>query len=273
MTGMGQSSELHWGFPNGTERRETLALADGGDGTLYFRLSAARLRESGAAALRVTPSFGHAEKGDAGYWFSPYGYYGEWNRDNGFFRPGADRMNMPMFGWATQRGAWLAVIVSLRLYPRMVVEAEGGRYAVSCELDGELCREPYEDFEIVFHPFPAGTGYAALARRYRELQIAHGAIRPLRERMADLSCKRVKRCGLFESRPPEIAEAANPFQRDLKGLERYVRQRVQDGLRIRHFPEKGQRQMQVLLRREAAADTAVIELVLRMNERVLHFIR
>ena len=181
---MGQSSELHWGFPNGTERRETMALADGGDGTLYFRLSAARLRESGAAALRVTPSFGHAEKGDAGYWFSPYGYYGEWNRDNGFFRPGADRMNMPMFGWATPRGAWLAVIVSLRLYPRMVVKAEGGRYAVSCELDRELCREPYEDFEIVFHPFPAGTGYAALARRYRELQIAHGAIRPLRERMA-----------------------------------------------------------------------------------------
>lgn len=64
--------------------------------------------------------------------------------DDGLFRPGRDRMNMPMFGWATPRGAWLAVIESLRLYPRMVVEAQGGRYAVSCELGEELCRNPYE---------------------------------------------------------------------------------------------------------------------------------
>ncbi|MBR0057517.1 MAG: hypothetical protein IJP66_09335, partial [Kiritimatiellae bacterium] len=94
-------------------------------------------------------------------------------------------MNMPMFGWATPRGAWLAVIESLRRYPREVVEARDGEYSVSCELADELCREPYEDFEIAYHPFPAGTGYAALARRYRELQLRSGAVRPLRERAAE----------------------------------------------------------------------------------------
>ena len=179
-----ESAGLLWSFPDGSQAHESMPLSRGVDGTLSLRLPAARLRESGAIALLITPPFGHAEKGEAGWWFSPYGYYGEWDRDDGRFRPGRDRMNMPMFGWATPRGAWLAVIESLRLYPRMVVEARGGDYSVSCELGEELCRNPYEDFEIVFHPFPAGTGYATLARRYRELQLARGAVRPLHERAA-----------------------------------------------------------------------------------------
>ena len=179
------SIELIWFMPGSPPKREVAQPVCRDDGTLSLRVSAARLRESGASALRLTPSFGHAEKGEAGWWFSPYGYYGEWDRNEGFFKPSADRMNMPMFGWATPRGAWLAVIESLRLYPRMVVEAKEGHYAVSCELGEELCRDPYEDFEIVFHPFPAGTGYATVARRYRELQLARGVVRPLRERAAE----------------------------------------------------------------------------------------
>jgi hypothetical protein len=178
---------LIWSFPDGTQRHEAapLDMATRSCGAMSLRIPAARLRESGASSLRVTPSFGRAEKGESGWWFSPYGYYGEWDRDDGFFRPGMDRMNMPMFGWATPRGAWLAVIESLHIGPRMAVEAKGGRYAVSCELDGALCREPYADFEIVFHPFSAGTDYATLARRYRELRLAAGAVKPLRERAAE----------------------------------------------------------------------------------------
>ncbi len=117
-------ADLFWSFPDGSCKCESLSLPRDGDGTLSLRVPAVRLRESGAVALRVTPSFGHAEKGEAGWWFSPYGYYGEWDRDDGLFRPGRDRMNMPMFGWATPCGAWLAVIESLRLYPRMVLEAK-----------------------------------------------------------------------------------------------------------------------------------------------------
>jgi hypothetical protein len=179
-------ADLLWTFTDGSRKRESATLAPRDAGTVHsLRIPALRLRASGAISLRITPSFGHAEKGEAGFWFSPYGYYGEWDREEGFFKPSADRMNMPMFGWATPRGAWLAVIESLRLYPRMVVEAHDGHYAVSCELDEELCRDPYEDFEIVFLPFPIGTGYATLARRYRELQLARGIVKPLQERAAE----------------------------------------------------------------------------------------
>ena len=175
-------AEIVWTFENGGSASETAALARRAGGVLSLRIPAGRIRERGAASMRLTPSFGRARRGEAGYWFSPYGYYGEWDRGNGLFRPGGDRMNMPMFGWATPRGAWLAVVTSLKCYPREVVEARDGEYSVSCELGAELCRGPYEDFEVEFHPFPPGTGYAALARRYRELQLACGAVKPLRDR-------------------------------------------------------------------------------------------
>ena len=122
------NAELLWTHPDGSQRRESAVLEPCGEGAVALRIPAERLRGSGAAALRVTPEFGHARKGEAGYWFSPYGYYGEWDREDGIFRAGKERMNMPMFGWATPRGAWLAAITSLRLYPREVVEAKGGKY-------------------------------------------------------------------------------------------------------------------------------------------------
>ncbi len=177
--------ELEWTFADGRTEQECVLPSARPDGTPVLRLCAASIAKKGAVCLSVTPAFARAGKGDSGWWFSPYGHYGEWDRDEGRFFADDDRMNMPMFGWATPEGAFLAIVTSLRCYPKMLVEARSGRYAVSCVLDGELCSEPYEDFEIEYHVFPAGTGYAALCRRYREHQLSRGAVRPLRDRVAD----------------------------------------------------------------------------------------
>ena len=175
-------AELAWTMPDGRIERESVPLGVV-DGLPCVRLAAGAIRAKGAARLAVTPEFARADKGEAGWWFSPYGHYGEWDRDEGSFFADDDRMTMPMFGWATPRGAFLAEIVSLKCYPKLLVAASAGRYAVSCVLDGELCSEPYEDFGIVYHAFPAGTPYATLCRRYRERQLARGAVTPLRERV------------------------------------------------------------------------------------------
>ena len=103
-----QEITLLWTLPNGETSCESVALEQRQDGTSALRLSAESIRSRGAASLAVTPSFGHADKGEAGYWFSPYGHYGEWDSDEGRFLADDDRMNMPMFGWATSGGAWLA---------------------------------------------------------------------------------------------------------------------------------------------------------------------
>lgn len=178
-------AEIVWTSANGDTVSETMTLKRRPDGALSLRLPVERIRERGASLVSLTPLFGLAHKGEPGYWFSPYGHYGEWDRDEGRFFADDDRMIMPMFGWATPQGAFLAIVTHLKCYPKMLVEVKGGRYYVSCVLDGELCSDPYENFEIEYHQFPAGTGYATLARRYREYQLARRAVKPLRERVLD----------------------------------------------------------------------------------------
>ena len=175
---------LEWRFADGRVAKETVRLAEEGEVT-SLSLKREDIVGKGAVSLKVTPDFAHARKGEAGYWFSPYGYYGEFDRDSGSFFSAEERMNMPMYGWSTPRGAFLAIITSLKYYPKHRVDVKDGAYAISCVLEEQLCRRPYEDFRIEFHRFPAGTGYAALAKRYREYQLGRGAVKPLRERVKD----------------------------------------------------------------------------------------
>ncbi len=177
-------AELSWTLDDGRTVVEEAPLAETDD-TLVLRIPSAAIRAKRAKRLAVTPDFGRAEKGEGGWWFSPGGHYGEFDRENGLFLADGWRMGMPMFGWATPRGAWLAVVTSLPCYPQEEVAAKGGRYRVSCVLGEELCRDPYEDFEIAFFRFPAGTDYCVLAKRYREYQLSRGVVSPLKERAAD----------------------------------------------------------------------------------------
>ena len=172
---------LTWTLADGSTVAETRPLEAHGD-VSSLTVPAAEIRAKRAKGLVVTPSFGRAQKGEAGYWFSPYGHYGEWDCDNGTFAAARERMNMPMYGWATPRGAHLAVITGLKCYPRLSVTAKNGAYAVSCELVEELCRNPYEDFRIEYHRRAPGTSYGALAGIYRDRQIARGAVKTLAER-------------------------------------------------------------------------------------------
>ena len=176
------TAELVWQKADGAAETNRVALADAGD-RWVLSLSAAEIRAKGATGLCVTPDFARARKGEAGYWFSSYGRYGEFDRDAGVYATDGIRMPLPMFGWSTPRGAYLAVITSLAHYPGLRVTAADGRYALSCTLDAELCRAPYEDLSIAYWKFPAGSDYATLAKRYRRHQLDRKAVTPLAERV------------------------------------------------------------------------------------------
>lgn len=177
-----ETAELVWLNADGSAATNRVALADAGD-RWTLRLPADEIRAKGATGLRVTPDFARAAKGEAGYWFSSYGRYGEFDRAAGVYATDGIRMPMPMFGWDTPRGAYLAVVTSLANYPGLRVEAADGRYAISCTLDADLCRAPHEDLAISYYRFPAGTGYATLAKRYRQYQLDRKAVTPLSERV------------------------------------------------------------------------------------------
>lgn len=152
------------------------------DGGWRLRLTKEAIKLKKAVSLTILPSIGQARQGEAGYWFSPYGYYGEWDRSNGRFEAVGERMNMPMYGWATPRGAWLAIVTSLPYYGSEVVTVTNGLYQVGYRLGSELCGAPYEGLIIDFRSFPAGTGYAELCSFYRKYQLDRGAVKTLRER-------------------------------------------------------------------------------------------
>ena len=171
---------LKWTMPDGrvVEESKELVPFDGGE-----RLEVGReeILARGAKRLDIVPAFAKATKGEAGYWFTPYGVYGEYDRDEGRFFAGRERMSMPMFGWSNPRGACLAA--SLKYCVRETVLAKKGEYTVAATLESDLCREPYENLVIEYHRRPAGTPYADLAKIYRKYQLDRGAVKPLREKI------------------------------------------------------------------------------------------
>ena len=178
------AAALNWTMPDGKVVSETQELVPFSDG-VRLELSRDAILSKKAKRLDIVPDFAHAKKGDAGFWFTPYGVYGEYDRENGRFFAGKDRMSMPMFGWSNPRGACLAVVTSLKCFVRETVLAKDGEYTVAATLEETLCRYPYEDLVIEYHLRPAGTSYAELAKIYRAHQLARGVVKPFRERFKE----------------------------------------------------------------------------------------
>ena len=175
---------LKWIMPDGnvvTQRQELSAFDDG----VRLEVSRDKIRSMKAVRLDVIPDFAYAKKGEEGFWFSPYGMYGEYDCSEGEFFAGAERMPMPMFGWSNSRGAFLAIVTSLKYFVRETVRVEKGKYYIAATLEKELCENPYENLVIEYHCRPAGTPYADLAKIYRRHQLERGAVKPLRERFKE----------------------------------------------------------------------------------------
>lgn len=175
---------LNWTLPDGTVVSEELALLPSAD-VATLRVSREKILSMKAKRLDIVPDFARAKTGENGYWFTPYGVYGEYDRTDGRFFAGSERMPMPMFGWSNPRGACLAIVTSLKYFVRETVRADRGEYTVAATLEEDLCREPYEDLVIEYHRRPAGTTYADLAKIYRAYQLDRGAVKPFRMRFAE----------------------------------------------------------------------------------------
>ena len=184
ITLLASCATLTWTSGDGKTVSETVELKNAG-AVETLTLTKEAIRAKGAKRLDIVPESARAQKGENGYWFTPYGVYGEYDRENGGFFAGQERMPMPMFGWSNSRGAYLAIITSLPRFPRQTVRVKNGKYEIACTLEEELCREPYEDLVIEYHCRPAGTRYPELAKIYRDYQLKRGAVKPLKERCKD----------------------------------------------------------------------------------------
>lgn len=184
---LAMSAVLNWTHADGTITTESIQLQHSTDknGEMeILSLSREYILSKNAVRLDIIPEFAKAKKGEKGYWFTPYGVYGEFDCDNGQFAAKQEKMPMPMFGWSTPRGAYLAIITSLKYFVRETVTVKDGEYQIAATLEKPLCQEPYEDLKIEYHRRPAQTSYAELAKIYRNRQIENG-VKPFRERFKE----------------------------------------------------------------------------------------
>ena len=150
------TAALNWTMPDGRVVAEEQELVPFEDGE-RIEVSREKILSMKAKRLDIVPDFARAKKGESGFWFTPYGVYGEFDCDKGSFFAEPERMSMPMFGWSNQRGAYLAIVASLKYFVRETVRAENGEYTVAATLQEELCSDPYEDLVIEYHRRPAGS--------------------------------------------------------------------------------------------------------------------
>ncbi|MBQ0006258.1 MAG: hypothetical protein KBS57_02500 [Alistipes sp.] len=176
---------LNWTVADGGKMAERVELSPCDGAIEKLSLSRDRILSMNAVRLDIIPDFAWAVKGEEGYWFSPYGVYGEYDRDNGTFFAGSERMCMPMFGWSNRKGAFLAIVTSLKYFVRETVNVENGKYSIAATLEKALCQEPYEDLVIEYHRRDSGTPYASMAAIYRRYQLERGSVKPMKERFAE----------------------------------------------------------------------------------------
>ena len=173
--------ELKWTLEKGGVEKESRALVEK-DGAFSLRLSRDEIRAKGAKKLEIVPDFARAKKGEDGFWVLPKGQYGTFRCDDGSCGIGTPAMSM--FGMKTPRCAFVAIVKGLKYYFGANVIAKNGEYAMNCVLGDELCRDPYEDFEIGFHMLAGKDAtLGGMARVYRNYQLERGAVRPLKERI------------------------------------------------------------------------------------------
>lgn len=175
--------ELEWTMPNGRVERETRPLPEK-DGSAVFSLSRDEISSRNALSLALTPDFARARKGDDGFWAFSNGECGTFRCDDGKAECRHWQL-MSVYGMKTPGRTFAAIVKKLKYYFTTRVTVRNGEYRMSCVLNGELCRAPYEDFEIEFRRLDGKDAtMGGIARAYRNYQFARGAAKPLKERVA-----------------------------------------------------------------------------------------
>jgi len=174
--------EIRWLLKDGTAAVERRPLAEK-DGVAVFTLGRDEIVAKGATSVELTPDFAHAKKGDAGFWAVSSGETGTFRCDNGTLNCNRWQL-MSFYGMQTPERTFVAIVRKLKYYFTTRVVAEKGVYRMSCVLEKELAKQPYEDLEIEFRRLEGkDASLAGMARAYRRYQLERGAVKPLTERV------------------------------------------------------------------------------------------
>ena len=138
--------------------------------------------------VEIDPEFFAAEVGDEGYMLSSVSigsdssllYFKE--REDFTFERRYTSV-MPIMGIRRNGNSWFAIAagMSMAFYPHYVKQGTSYKMTARFIIDGDM---PYEPIKMRFYEIPNGT-YNEMAHIYREWQIEHNHLKPLRERTSN----------------------------------------------------------------------------------------
>ena len=176
-----EQAEVHIGYHGRKEVVHTVACQRQPDGAWRFHMPT---RDIPRDAWYVDVFTGGATmpKGE-GYWVTGDGNYGRLTRDKGFHETYA--MRMPFFGGVSAKGAFVAIVKTLRGEFVQQVKAAKGICRVYPRFKIEKIEfDVYDDIVIDYYPLEgANANYSGMARKYRDYQLAEGGVKPLREKI------------------------------------------------------------------------------------------
>ena len=168
--------------------RETVPLKPLVGGGWRFTWPAERITTGPAAPTAIevaVPDFFRARCGEKGFWLSSGGCYGAFTETNGVCKTRPRSMLLPVVGFSSPRGCWMAVVRGLAFEANEWLSVTNGVYELTLRFQtSEIGPKVYEDAVIDFLPLKGKDAtYAGIARRYRAERLAKGEVKPLAERI------------------------------------------------------------------------------------------
>lgn len=199
---------------NGFARVKVYALQDAGSGVLRLTVPLKDIRPD-AKWLDIQADFATAKKGDAGYWIFPRGVYGTFRLDKGSY---SDFAMIPVYGMKTPSRTFVAVVNGMNFEQKVCLNITNGVYRLSQRyLIDEIGCAPYEDIAVDFHMLTGDdANYSGMARTYRKIQLARGAVRPIKDRIASGESPQLEY--LCDALPVRMAHASKPYK-DTKNMD------------------------------------------------------
>ena len=137
-----------------------------------------------AKYISIHPYFAQANVGDKGYFLSSYGGMTK-------FLPREKPLSlrywkniMPIHMTKTPRGTYLALVKGMRFAFEYCVDYNKDKDKYVNSIQFNLDKNPlYEDIVIKFVKFPDSADYPEIAKYYRKIQLEHGGLKTLKEKI------------------------------------------------------------------------------------------
>ena len=167
---------------DGKISRRSVKLEKTDDNAMRLRIAKSEVPK-GALWLEIYPDTATATKGDPGYFIFSRGEYINFTRENlSMVRP---KNLMPIFGAKTPHETFVGIVKTLHNEYALCASAKDGKHKMYLKYGlRSIAGGLYDDIVVDFYTLTGDDAdYCGMGRKYRQLRLKSGEIKPIRERI------------------------------------------------------------------------------------------